>query len=171
MVLLQIINYIYGLKPLKNAKKNAILFKLFWYKVFLKLPNFLMDSVLNPTSAPDFSVSVFHSCNYFSNPYSSSLVIWLDSLYLSIRRGFLSSFQKVLSVKYKLKAPLFSSFDLWGVAKVHLTRQPVKPWSNHSFNNNKKKSTSQCVCLRHSHARSPLVFVFLPLPTYGRWKN
>ena len=33
-----------------NVKKNATLFKLFWYKVFvhgkLKLPNFLMDSVL-----------------------------------------------------------------------------------------------------------------------------
>ena len=43
------------LKPLKNVKKNAIFFKLFWYKVFvhwkLKLPvlNFLVDSVLNLT--------------------------------------------------------------------------------------------------------------------------
>ena len=39
------------LKPLKNVKKNAIFFKLFWYKVFvhwkLKLLNFLVDSVLN----------------------------------------------------------------------------------------------------------------------------
>ena len=39
------------LYPLKNVKKkNAIFFKLFWYKVFahwkLKLLNFLMDSVL-----------------------------------------------------------------------------------------------------------------------------
>ena len=37
--------------PLKNVKKNAILFKLFWYKVFvhwkLKLLNFLVDSALN----------------------------------------------------------------------------------------------------------------------------
>ena len=36
--------------PLKNVKKNAILFKLFWYKAFvhwkLKLLNFLVDSVL-----------------------------------------------------------------------------------------------------------------------------
>ena len=35
---------------LKNAKKNAIFFKLFWCKIFghweLKLLNFLMDSVL-----------------------------------------------------------------------------------------------------------------------------
>ena len=35
---------------MKNVKKNAILFKLFWYKVFvhwkLKLLNLLMDSVL-----------------------------------------------------------------------------------------------------------------------------
>ena len=45
-------------------------------------------------------------------------MIWLDSLYLCIRKGFLSSFQRVLSVKYKLKAVLFSSFDLWGVARV-----------------------------------------------------
>ena len=39
------------LKPLKNVKKNAIFFKLFWYKVFvhwkLKLLNSLVDSVLN----------------------------------------------------------------------------------------------------------------------------
>ena len=38
------------LKPLKNVKKNAIFFKLFWYKVFvhwkLKLLNFLVDSIL-----------------------------------------------------------------------------------------------------------------------------
>ena len=38
-------------KPLKNVKKNAIFFKLFWYKVFvawkLKLLNFLVDSFLN----------------------------------------------------------------------------------------------------------------------------
>ena len=35
---------------MKKVKKNAILFKLFWYKVFvqwkLKLLDFLMDSVL-----------------------------------------------------------------------------------------------------------------------------
>ena len=38
------------LKPLKNVKKNAVLFKLFRYKVFvhwkLKLLNFLIDSIL-----------------------------------------------------------------------------------------------------------------------------
>ena len=42
---------LHPLKPLKNVKKNAIFFKLFWYKVFvhwkLKLHNFLVDSVLN----------------------------------------------------------------------------------------------------------------------------
>ena len=32
-MLLQITNYI--LQPLKNEKKNAILFKLFWYEVFV----------------------------------------------------------------------------------------------------------------------------------------
>ena len=41
------------LLPLKNVKKNATLFKLFWYKVFVHLKlkvlirNFVMDSVLN----------------------------------------------------------------------------------------------------------------------------
>ena len=39
-------------KPFKNVNKNAIFFKLFWYKVFvhgkLKLLNFLVDSVLIP---------------------------------------------------------------------------------------------------------------------------
>ena len=38
------------LKSLKNVKKNAKFFKLFWYKIFalckLKLLNFLVDSVL-----------------------------------------------------------------------------------------------------------------------------
>ena len=44
----RLISYIYS--PWKNVKKSAVLFKLFWYKVFvhwkLKLLNFLMDSVL-----------------------------------------------------------------------------------------------------------------------------
>ena len=39
------------LQPLKNVKKNAIFFRLFWFKVFvhweLKLFNFLVDSVLS----------------------------------------------------------------------------------------------------------------------------
>ena len=38
------------LKSLKNVKKNAKFFKLFWYQIFahrkLKLLNFLVDSVL-----------------------------------------------------------------------------------------------------------------------------
>ena len=34
-------------------------------------------------------------------------MIWLDSLYYSIRKDFLSSFQTVLSVKNKIKALLF----------------------------------------------------------------
>ena len=53
-------------------------------------------------------------------------MIWLDSLYLPIRNGFLSTFQRVLSVKYKLKA-LISCFDLWGVARVHLTYSLSSP--------------------------------------------
>ena len=48
LVLLQILSYLF--RPWKMFKKNAIIFKLFWYKVFvhweLKLLNFLMDSVL-----------------------------------------------------------------------------------------------------------------------------
>ena len=43
-------DYLSHLWPLKNVKKNARLFKLFWYKAFvhwkLKLLNFLTDSVL-----------------------------------------------------------------------------------------------------------------------------
>ena len=48
LALLQITNYKYS--ALKNVKKNGILFKLFWYKVFfhwkLKLLNFPMNCVL-----------------------------------------------------------------------------------------------------------------------------
>ena len=48
LVSLQMTDYIF--RPLKNVKKNAIFFKLFWYKVFvhweLKLLNFLVDCVL-----------------------------------------------------------------------------------------------------------------------------
>ena len=48
LVLLQMTNYIFS--PWKNVKKNALFFKLFWYKVLvhwkLKLLNFLEDSVL-----------------------------------------------------------------------------------------------------------------------------
>ena len=61
-----------------------------------------------PTNVKLKSFSVFHSCNYFSSPpLRRQLVIWLDSLYLSIRNCFLSSFQIVQSVKYKLKGLLF----------------------------------------------------------------
>ena len=63
----------------------------------------------------------------------------------------------MLSVKYKLQA-LPSSFDLWG---------DVKPWS--SFNKN--KSTNQCAFLRHSHARSPLVFCFSFSPNMFEMNN
>ena len=48
LVLLQVTNYIFS--PWKNVKKNALFFKLFWYKVLvhwkLKLLNLLVDSVL-----------------------------------------------------------------------------------------------------------------------------
>ena len=54
LVLLQITNYICRLALEKCREKNAILFKLFWYKVFvywkLKLLNFLVDSVLKVNS-------------------------------------------------------------------------------------------------------------------------
>ena len=46
-------------------------------------------------------------------------MILLDSHYLYTKNCFLSSFQTVLSVKYKLNV-MRSSFDLWGVARVHL---------------------------------------------------
>ena len=56
LVLLQITNYIYN--PWKLSKKNTILFKSFWYKVFvywiLKLLNFLMDSFLKTFLKPTF---------------------------------------------------------------------------------------------------------------------
>ena len=48
LLLIQLANYIYSLW--KMQEKDAILFKFFWYKVFvhwkLKLLNFLMDIVL-----------------------------------------------------------------------------------------------------------------------------
>ena len=50
----------------------------------------------------------------------------------------------------KTKSAAFSSFDLWGVARVHLTWQPVKPWSNHSFT----KKINQSMCLFASFART-----------------
>ena len=63
--------------------------------------------VLNPSTAPDFSVSVFHSCNYFSSPCSDSYWYgWIIFTY-PLEKGFLSSFQTMPSVKYKLKALLF----------------------------------------------------------------
>ena len=47
-MLLQMTNYIFW--ALEKCKKNAVFFKLFWYKVFvhwkLKFLNFLVDSVL-----------------------------------------------------------------------------------------------------------------------------
>ena len=52
-----------GLK--KNVKKNAIFFKLFWYKVFdlweLKLFSFLVESVLISVTLPLFWIHIWHS--------------------------------------------------------------------------------------------------------------
>ena len=75
-------------------------------------------SNLNPSTAPDFSVSVSLIVVITFLALQRQLVIL--SLYLYIRNFFLRSFQTVLSVKYKLKA-MRSSFDLWDVARVHLT--------------------------------------------------
>ena len=51
------------LKALKNVKKSAIFFKLFWYKVFvhwkLKLLNSLMDSVLTHQPCSNFQETYF----------------------------------------------------------------------------------------------------------------
>ena len=56
LVLLQKTNYIYSPIEKCKKKKNAMLFILFWYKVFvhsiLKLLNFLVDSVLNYPREP-----------------------------------------------------------------------------------------------------------------------
>ena len=86
-MLLQITNYIYGLKPLKNVKNNAVLFKLFWHKVFLKLPNFMTDSLLNPATAPDFSDSVFHSSSIGGTGYSG----FMRRILIRVRRNKLTS--------------------------------------------------------------------------------
>ena len=106
----------------------------FFYLFFLLLPQFppsaatnpgfainpLMSN-LNPSNALDFSVSVSVVLLLLFQPLQWQLVIWLDSLYLSIRNCFFElSFQTVLSVKCKLKA-LLSCCDLWGIARIHLT--------------------------------------------------
>ena len=78
-------------------------------------------SNLNPSTALDFSVSVSVLLLLLFQPLQWQPVIWLDSLYLSIRNCFFElSFQTVLSVKCKLKA-LLSSCDLWGIVRIHLT--------------------------------------------------
>ena len=52
-------------QPLKNVKKNAIFFKLFWYKVFvlrgLQLLNFLVDSVLISTNFLTWDTTFYQS--------------------------------------------------------------------------------------------------------------
>ena len=77
-VLTDIDDWLY-LKPLKNVKKNAIFFKLFWYKVFLpwklKLFNFLVDSVLTANMLFVFNLLMksFHS----NKKPNSEIVTWL----------------------------------------------------------------------------------------------
>ena len=62
---------------------------------------------LNPSTAADFSVSVFHSCTItFLAPPATVSDGWILFTY-SLETVFLSSFQTVLSVKHKLKALLF----------------------------------------------------------------
>ena len=118
-----------------------------------------------PTNVKRKSFSVSHSCNYFSSPpLQRQLVIWLDSLYLSIRNCFLSSFQIVLSVKYKLKGLLFRVL-IYGALREFIWHDSLSSPCPFTGFNDKKKSTNRCTCLRHSQTRSPLVFVFLSLPT------
>ena len=81
------------LKPLKNVKKNAIFFKLFWYKAFihwrLKLFNFLLDSVL--TANMLFVFNSFMKSFHSNKKPNSEIVMWLMTSLPSIRHGNLQS--------------------------------------------------------------------------------
>ena len=68
-------------------------------------------------------------------------------------------------IKIKTKSAAFSSFDPWGVASVHLTWQPVKPWSNHSFNK-KNQPINAFVCIIRT--RDHLLFLFFFLSQHVR---
>ena len=62
------------------------------------------------------------------------VVIWLDSLTFPLETllafRFPSKRESVRSLTINWKRCFFV---LWSVARVHLTWQPVKPWSNHRF--------------------------------------
>ena len=55
---------------MKKVKNNAILFKLFWYKVFvhrkLKLLNFLMDSILIIKMSRAITTTTDNNCRAIS---------------------------------------------------------------------------------------------------------
>ena len=100
MVLLQIINYIYS--PWKNVKKNAVLFKLFSYKVFvhwrLKLLNFLMDSILISLLRLKKIYQVLHNrlLEKFWNQVTYHLNLWIVNFF----RIPLFSPQTCVSIKF-----------------------------------------------------------------------
>ena len=148
----------------------------FFYFFFLWLPQLPPSAALNPgfSNKPSYvkltsfncsmflSSCQFHSCNYFSSPCSGSWwYCWILSTY-TLETVFWVVFKKALSVKHKLKV-MRSSFYLWGVARVHFTWQPVKPWSNHSFN--KKINQSKCLFTSFARALTSCLFVFFSLPT------
>ena len=150
-----------------------------FYLFFLWLPQLSPSAALNPgfsnkptyVKLTSFNCSMFlsscqfHSCNYFSSPCSGSWwYCWILSTY-TLETVFWVVFKKALSVKHKLKV-MRSSFYLWGVARVHLTWQPVKPWSNHTFN--KKINQSKCLFTSFARALTSCLFVSFFLSQHVR---
>ena len=115
-----------------------------------------------PTNVKLKSFSVFHSCNYFSSPpLQRQLVIWLDSLYLSIRNCFLSSFQIVLSVKYKLKGLLFRVL-IYGALREFIWHDSLShPCPFTGFNDKKNQPIDVLVCVIRKRAHLLFLFFFL----------
>ena len=84
LVLLQMTNYIFS--PWKMKKKKAVFHNLFWYKVFvqwkLKLPNFLMDSVLTLKSLYMFLQRGHYT--FCTTTWEISDLIGLEQWYFSL---------------------------------------------------------------------------------------
>ena len=84
LVLLQMTNYIFS--PWKMQKKNAMCFKLFWYKVFvhwiLRLLNFLVGSA-RPQMLPRFAPSDFF-CLGTQTLFSVATEVWRVTCWISV---------------------------------------------------------------------------------------
>ena len=119
-ILQKVLQIRHGLTPFSTSEREAVKTNARWNPVPLSSTtttsrlNYFISSeketkISPPSSAPDFTHSVFHDCKFWDwNTFLSSPV-----------------FEQYVGI-YEPKAPSFRVFDLRGVTRINFTWQPVK---------------------------------------------